>query len=67
LVHCDLAEKEKRSPPGVNEENFVPYLQALKKVNYKGKIILECQWTNLTEQGKPALKYLQKQLAEAYK
>lgn len=67
LVHCDIAEKENRTPPGTNAENFIPYLTALKKVNYKGKIILECQWKNLADQGKPALIYLQQQLAEAYK
>jgi len=67
LVHCDLAEKENRAAPGVNKENFVPYFKALKKVNYKGKLILECQWTNLAEQGRPALNYVQQQLNEAYK
>lgn len=67
LVHCDLAEKENRAAPGVNKEDFVPYLKALKKVNYKGKIILECSWKDLSQQGKPALEYVQQQLKEAYR
>ena len=67
LVHCDLAEKENRAAPGVTKENFVPYLKALKKVNYKGKLILECQWKDIAGQGWPALKYVQQQLDEAYR
>ncbi len=67
VVHCDLAEKEKRTPPGVKGDDFKPYLRALKKIKYKGVIILECQWESLSLQGKPAREYLEKQLNEAYK
>src|SRR5690606_1142403 len=30
LVHCDIAEKEGRTPPGVTKFDFKPYLSALK-------------------------------------
>jgi sugar phosphate isomerase/epimerase len=66
LVHCDIAEKENRSPPGTHGENFTPYLAALRKINYKGKIVLECQWNDFSSQGKPALEYLQQQINEVY-
>jgi sugar phosphate isomerase/epimerase len=32
LVHCDLAEKENRNPPGVNGEDFAGYLKSLKQI-----------------------------------
>jgi len=66
LIHCDIAEKENRTPPGTKGDDFKPYLAALKKINYQGKIILECRWQNLQAQAKPALQYLQKELETAY-
>lgn len=66
IVHCEIAEKEKRTPPGTKGDDFRPYLRALKKINYKGNIILECRWDNLNEQAPLAYKALQKQLDEVY-
>lgn len=62
LVHCDLAEKENRNPPGVNGEDFTRYLKLLKQINYQGKVVLECRWTNFVDQVIPAREYLQQQL-----
>lgn len=62
LVHCDLAEKENRNPPGVNGEDFTSYLKLLKQINYQGKVVLECRWTNFIDQVSPAREYLQQQL-----
>ncbi len=62
LVHCDLAEKENRNPPGVNGEDFTSYLKLLKQINYQGKVVLECRWTNFVDQVIPAREYLQQQL-----
>jgi len=66
IVHCDLAEKEQRTPPGVKGDDFKPYFMALKKIKYKGVIILECQWENLSLQGNTSRKYLEGELNEVY-
>ncbi len=66
IVHCDLAEKENRTAPGVKGDDFRPYFKALKKINYTGAIIIESTWDNLSSQGGPALTYLEKQIGEVY-
>ncbi len=66
LIHCDIAEKENRTPPGTKGDDFKPYLMALKKIDYHGKIILECRWDNLTLQARPALLYIQKEIDAVY-
>src|SRR3546814_8974649 len=38
IYHCDLAEKEGRTAPGVHGQDFTPYFQALKDIGYQGKI-----------------------------
>ncbi|MCW5911807.1 MAG: sugar phosphate isomerase/epimerase [Cyclobacteriaceae bacterium] len=67
LVHCDIAEKENRTPPGVAQDDFTDYLQALKQTGYSGKIVLECRWNNLVEQAGPAQVYLQQQIKQVWK
>jgi sugar phosphate isomerase/epimerase len=67
LVHCDIAEKENRTPPGTVGDDFKPYLMALKRIDYRGKIILECRWENLGKQAQPALRYLEKEIQAVYK
>lgn len=66
LVHCDIAEREGRAAPGVHGQDFVPYLRALKKVNYKKLIILECRWTNLEAEVASGRAELIRQLNIAY-
>ena len=66
IVHCEIAEKENRTPPGTKGDDFRPYLRALKKINYKGNVILECRWNNIKEQAPLAYQALQKQLDEVY-
>lgn len=66
IVHCDLAEKEKRAPPGTKGDDFRAYLKALRKIRFKGMIMLECQWDNLSTQAGPANHYLQEQIDEVY-
>ena len=44
LAHMHLAEKEKRTAPGLMGDNFVPYLQALKMAGYTGGISIEGRW-----------------------
>lgn len=66
LVHCHLAEREKRTAPGIAGDDFKPYLSALHHINYKGRISLECRWDNIATEAKPALKYLNNQLLATY-
>lgn len=66
IVHCELAEKENRTPPGTKGDDFSEYLKALKKIKYKGKIILECRWENLTLQAPLAYQYLQREIDNVY-
>jgi len=66
IVHCEIAEKEKRTPPGISGDDFRPYFKELKRINYKGKIILECRWENIALQAHLAYQETQKQLDEVY-
>ncbi len=61
IVHCHLAEREDRTPPGTRGDDFTPYLRALKKINYKGKISLECRWKNLEAELPVAVNVLKEQ------
>ncbi len=67
LVHCHIAEREKRAAPGVAKQDFRPYFAALHKIGFEGRIMVECRWENLAAQGKPTYDYLMGQLQEAYK
>ncbi len=67
LVHCHIAEREKRAAPGVAQQDFRPYFAALHRIGFEGRIMVECRWDNMAAQAKPALEYLQKQLEETYK
>ena len=42
ITHVHLAEKAGRSLPGVNGDDFRPYLSALKQSGYNGTLALEC-------------------------
>lgn len=67
LIHCDIAEKGSRTPPGTAGDDFTTYLQALKQIGYSGKIVLECRWNNLVAEAQPARLYLQKQINKVWK
>jgi len=67
LVHCHIAEKEGRRAPGTSKEDFKPYFAAMRKANYKGRIMIESGWKNMAEECKPAFNYLTEQLNEVYK
>ena len=62
LYHTHIAEKAGRTAPGVNNEDFTPYLKALKNVNYEGRMTIECLWKNLEEQAATALTFLRNQI-----
>jgi len=65
LVHCHIAEKQERTPPGVMGDDFKPYFNALKKINYEGRVSLECRWKNMEAELPVAVKTLQEQFENA--
>lgn len=67
LIHCDIAEKENRTPPGKAGDDFTTYLLALKQIGYSGKIVLECRWNNLAAEAQPARIFLQQQINKVWK
>jgi sugar phosphate isomerase/epimerase len=62
LRHAHIAEKEKRTAPGVQGDDFRPYLHALQNINYAGALAIECGWGDLATEAKPALAALKGQL-----
>jgi sugar phosphate isomerase/epimerase len=66
LVHCEIAEFQTRSLPGMKGDDFKPYLRALRKANYKGPIFIEPSALYTAADAAMSFKYLTKQLAEVY-
>jgi sugar phosphate isomerase/epimerase len=66
VVYCEVAEKEGRTPPGVQGEDFKPYFTALKEIGYRDKIMIECRWENVNTQAAPAFEYLRQQIDDVY-
>lgn len=66
VVHCELAEKEGRSAPGVHHQDFIPYFQAMKKIGYKGNVIIECNWTDVNRQAATAYQEIDKQIRAVF-
>ncbi|MEJ7646352.1 MAG: sugar phosphate isomerase/epimerase family protein [Chryseolinea sp.] len=66
LIHCDIAEKDGRTPPGVRGDNFSSYLDALRRIHYSGVIVLECRWSDIATQAATARINLQRQIDAAY-
>lgn len=65
LVHVHVAEREKRTAPGVAGDDLRPYLRALADTGYRGRISIESGWADLAGQLEPALASLRTQFAEA--
>jgi len=65
IVHCHIAEKQNRTPPGVAGDDFRPYLSALKKINYKGGLSIECfVYQDFDSQSKKGVEVLRQQISE---
>ena len=62
LRHCHIAENEQRTAPGIAGDDFTPYLEALKKIAYKGNISLECRWDDMDSQLPIAIAELKRQI-----
>lgn len=65
IVHCHIAEKDKRTPPGVMGDDFIPWFRALKKARYQGGISLECNWTDFDREIGPAVNVINEQWRRA--
>lgn len=64
IVHCHVAENEKRTQPGVSGQDFRPYLKALQAIGYTGRFSFECSWVGGVSQGAaPAIQVFRKQMA----
>ncbi len=66
LVYCEIAEKQKRSLPGVQGDDFKPWLRALRKAKYKGHIFIEGNTSDPANDMPLSFKYLTRQLEEVY-
>ncbi|WP_138991010.1 sugar phosphate isomerase/epimerase [Larkinella sp. C7] len=64
ITHCHIAEKQKRTAPGVMGDDFKPYFRALKQIKYEGGLSLECNWTDFDNEVALGLATVKKQLAE---
>ena len=62
IRHIHIAENKERAAPGVYNEDFTAYFRALKEIDYKGLMSLECRWKNLAEEAGPALQIIRKQI-----
>lgn len=63
---AEVAEKEKRSLPGVTGDDFKPYLRALHQIKYKGYIFIEGNIKNAATEIPLAFTYLSAQIAAVY-
>ena len=66
VIYCEVAEKEGRTPPGVQGDDFRPYFAALKKIGYNDKIMIECRWEDVAKQGEMAFQKLKIQIQDVY-
>ncbi|GAA5496091.1 hypothetical protein Rhal01_02272 [Rubritalea halochordaticola] len=64
IRHCHIAEKEKRTAPGMKGDDFTPYLKALRKVGYHAEISMECGWDDFEKRLPLALDYLKQQVSD---
>ncbi len=64
VFHVHVAEKAERTPPGIDGDDFRPYLQALKDIGYEGLVSVECRWKNLADEFPLALKTLRTQIGD---
>jgi len=61
LKHFHIAERENRTAPGTAGDDFTPFFDALKKINYGGCISIEGGWDDFEKRLEPALKYMKQQ------
>lgn len=64
IVHCHVAEKQHRTAPGVEGDDFKPYFRALKTAGYTGGLSLECNWKDFGREVALGMATLKKQFSE---
>lgn len=64
ITHCHVAEKESRTAPGVKGDDFRPYFRALKQINYRGGLSLECNWNDFDAEITRGIAVVKQQLAD---
>lgn len=62
IKHTHIAEKEGRAAPGTQKEDFRPYFEALKKINYSGMMSIECNWKNLESESATSIAEIKRQV-----
>ncbi len=62
IKHVHIAENKERAAPGTYNEDFRPYFRALKEIDYKGQLSIECNWKKMEDQASPALQALRIQI-----
>lgn len=66
IHHAHLAEDRDRAAPGIHNEDFRPFLRALRKTGYNSLLTIECIWkTSPVLEAAPSLAALRTQLADA--
>jgi sugar phosphate isomerase/epimerase len=62
IKHVHVAEKQERSIPGTFNEDLSSYYNALKRINYKGRISIEGRWKDMPSQAPAAIRTIKSQL-----
>jgi sugar phosphate isomerase/epimerase len=66
LIHCEIAEHEARTLPGIKGDDFKPYLRALKEAKYKGPVFIEAGINYTPVQIAESYQFLTKQIEAVY-
>ncbi len=66
IVYVEIAGKEQRTLPGVRGDDFKPYFEALKSINYRGPIVIEGRPKDPAQELPVAHQYLTQQLQAGY-
>lgn len=62
IKHVHVAEREGRAAPGTHSEDLSPWYDALKQINYQGRISIEGRWENMELQAPKAIETIRQQL-----
>ena len=65
IRHIHLAEKERRTPPGIDRFDFMPYLKALAEAGYSGAFSFEAAWDDLKTQAAGSAAYFRSLIDKA--
>ncbi|MDR2232887.1 MAG: sugar phosphate isomerase/epimerase [Tannerella sp.] len=66
LYHCHIAEEAERTSPGIKGDDFTAYFKALKSINYKGSLSLECNWKNFEQEVISGVAEVKRQIRSIY-